>query len=122
MVRKTPRNYEREVEHALRAARHAGDLLTSAFHRGFPTDVDKQIDETIRSSLQTTFPDYGYRGEELGLASLPQDQDKHLWLVDPQDGTSAAKRGFRGAAVSIALLRDGTPVLGVVHAYGAPDD
>jgi ADP-ribosylglycohydrolase len=43
-------------------------------------------------------------------------------MVDPDDGTAAFEKGFRGASVSIALLRDGRPVLGVVHAYCAPDD
>jgi fructose-1,6-bisphosphatase/inositol monophosphatase family enzyme len=55
------------------------------------------------------------------LVAKPSDADKHLWLVDPQDGTSAASKGFRGAAVSIALLRDGQLVLGVVYACTAPD-
>jgi fructose-1,6-bisphosphatase/inositol monophosphatase family enzyme len=58
----------------------------------------------------------------LGLVSPPQDSAGHLWLVDPDDGTSAFEAGFRGASVSIALLRDGRPVLGVVFAYCAPDD
>ena len=67
------------------------------------------------------FPTYGYRGEEIGLTAQAEDAEHHLWLVDPQDGTSAAEKGFRGAAVSIALLRNGLPVLGVVLAYAAPD-
>ena len=57
----------------------------------------------------------------MGLTAEPKDAEHHLWLVDPQDGTSAAEKGFRGAAVSIALLRNGLPVLGVVLAYAAPD-
>ena len=68
------------------------------------------------------FPQYGYHGEELGFVSPPQDSAGHLWLVDPDDGTAAFEQGFRGASVSIALLRDGQPVLGVVYAYCAPDD
>ncbi len=32
------------------------------------------------------------------------------------------QQGYRGSAVSIALLRGGVPVLGVVHALNAPDD
>jgi fructose-1,6-bisphosphatase/inositol monophosphatase family enzyme len=45
----------------------------------------------------------------------------YCWLVDPHDGTSAFLAGERGSAVSIALLRDGVPVLGVVHAPLSPD-
>lgn len=122
MRRDPAANYEYQVNCALQAARYAGMLLSRAFHGGFEADIDKQIDQTICDSLSKPFPKYGYRSEELGLKSVPQDEGKHLWLVDPQDGTSAAQRGFRGASVSIALLRDGVPVLGVVHAYCAPDD
>jgi ADP-ribosyl-[dinitrogen reductase] hydrolase len=45
----------------------------------------------------------------------------YCWLVDPHDGTSAFLAGERGSSVSIALLRDGVPVLGVVHAPLSPD-
>ncbi len=44
------------------------------------------------------------------------------WLVDPNEGTTAWLAGRRGAAVSIALLEASQPVLGVVHAFNAPDD
>ncbi|MGH9629375.1 MAG: inositol monophosphatase family protein, partial [Bryobacteraceae bacterium] len=54
-------------------------------------------------------------------SAWPGDSREHLWLVDPNDGTAAFEKGFRGAAVSIALLRDGRPVLGVVYAYSEPD-
>lgn len=47
---------------------------------------------------------------------------RYCWLVDPNDGTSAYLKGWRGSAVSIAALRDGVPVLGVVYAFGYPDD
>jgi ADP-ribosylglycohydrolase len=43
-------------------------------------------------------------------------------VVDPQDGTSAFLRGLRGSSVSVALLCEGEPVPGVVHAPTAPDD
>jgi fructose-1,6-bisphosphatase/inositol monophosphatase family enzyme len=44
-----------------------------------------------------------------------------VWLVDPHDGTSEFLRGARGSSVSVALLRDGVPVLGIVHAPLSPD-
>lgn len=42
--------------------------------------------------------------------------DAFCGLVDPNDGKSAFLKGQRGPAVSIALLRRGTAVPGVVHA------
>ncbi len=80
------------------------------------------LNKQILGILSAGFPSYGYRGEELGLVRHSADPAGHLWLVDPDDGTAAFDKGFRGAAVSIALLHDGRPVLGVVYAYSAPDD
>jgi ADP-ribosylglycohydrolase/fructose-1,6-bisphosphatase/inositol monophosphatase family enzyme len=114
--------YESEIEFSIQAARSAGDFLRHEFHRGLTEEADLRADEILFGLLGSKFPAYGYRSEELGAKTLPRDAAGHLWLVDPQDGSSAAMRGFRGAAVSIALLRAGLPVLGVVHAYCAPDD
>ena len=96
-------------------------MLRQAFHSG-AREIDNQAEEEIRKILTAGFPQYGYLGEELGFVSAPQDSAGHLWLVDPDDGTAAFEKGFRGASVSIALLREGRPVLGVVYAYCAPDD
>jgi ADP-ribosylglycohydrolase/fructose-1,6-bisphosphatase/inositol monophosphatase family enzyme len=114
-------DYRAELDCAVRAAAAAGTLLRRAFHSGEP-EIDHSAEEAIRKILTAGFPLYGYHGEELGFVSPPQDSTGHLWLVDPDDGTAAFEKGFRGASVSIALLREGRPVLGVVYAYCAPDD
>jgi ADP-ribosylglycohydrolase len=114
--------YTHETAHAVKAAQAAGNLLRKAFHKGRAEEVEELAERHIFHVLHGAFPDYGYRGEELGLLAEPRDKKGHLWLVDPQDGTKAAQKGFRGAAVSIALLREGVPVLGLVFAYSAPDD
>jgi fructose-1,6-bisphosphatase/inositol monophosphatase family enzyme len=117
-------NYQNELACAIDAALGAGALLRRAFHAepDSSADHDLEAETGIHQALMSAFPQYGYRGEEMGPAALPQDDDNHLWLVDPNDGTSSFKQGYRGAAVSIALLRNGRPVLGVVYAYCAPDD
>jgi hypothetical protein len=40
----------------------------------------------------------------------------HLWLVDPLDGVEAFLEGRGGFTVDIALVEDGVPIYGVVHA------
>ena len=52
---------------------------------------------------------------------LEADPNGFCWVVDPHDGTRAFLEGRRGSAVSIALLRRGEPVLGVVYAPSSPD-
>jgi len=112
-------SYERALNVALACARKAGATLRAAFHEN--RDVDKEAEREIRETLRVEFPSWGYRGEETG-AALPADGETNWWVVDPNDGTFAFLSGFRGAAVSIALLHDRVPVLGVVYAYAAPDD
>jgi ADP-ribosyl-[dinitrogen reductase] hydrolase len=118
-----------ELETAIQAALKAGDLLRSEFNRpegprgsGDHAEVDEPAERLIFEYLTSAFPTYGYLGEELGSRKVPSNADELLWVVDPNDGTSAYLKGFRGAAVSIALLRRGEPVLGVVYAYNFPDD
>ncbi len=120
--------YTRELEVAVSAARAAGELLLKEFHlpsgpRGKPgkADADVEAENLIRQQLLSAFPAYGYRGEETGAQAATRGQ-KHCWLVDPNDGTADFQKGRRGPAVSIGLIRDGVPVLGVVFSYAAPDD
>lgn len=115
------------LEAALEAARHAGDLLRADLHRpGGPrghvdkADADTEAELAIRDALARAFPDWGYLGEETGR-SAPRP-GAPVWLVDPNDGTRDYLLGRRGSAVSIALVHEGRPVLGVVHAFAYPDD
>src|SRR5262245_41801691 len=119
-------SYERALRTALDAASEAGELLRREFHRwggarghAGHAEADEEAEWLIRKRLLSAFPDYKYRGEETGSV---KGKDPHVWLVDPNDGTSAFLRGSRGSSVSIALVRSGIPVLGVVYAFAAPDD
>jgi ADP-ribosylglycohydrolase/fructose-1,6-bisphosphatase/inositol monophosphatase family enzyme len=113
---------------AIEAALEAGAMVRREFHRtggprgyGGHADVDEEAERVIRVRLQQAFPDWGYRGEETGSAGV-EPNPRYLWLVDPNDGTVSFLQGVRGSSVSIALLRDRQPVLGVVYAPCAPDD
>ena len=111
---------------ATEAAREAGALLREEFRRpggprgeGGHAEIDRPAEELIQKRLLAAFP-WDYLGEELGR----RDGSDHRfrWLVDPNDGTASYLKGYRGSAVSIAAMRDGVPVLGVVYAFGYPDD
>lgn len=113
------------IPEVMQAVLSAGALLRAEFHRpggprGTPgkCPVDLQIEAELMERLMTLHP-CNWHGEE-----LPRRAAGHAdtWVVDPQDGTRAFQKGLRGSAVSVALLRHGQPVLGVVHAPTAPDD
>jgi ADP-ribosyl-[dinitrogen reductase] hydrolase len=113
---------------ATEAALAAGELLRDEFHRasgplgsGDGCEADRWAERLIREKLLGAFPEWGYRGEETGWRPAV-DGDRHQWLVDPNSGTADFIRGMRGSSISIALLNDDRPVLGVVYAFAAPDD
>jgi len=106
---------------ALDAALSAGAILRDEFNRpGGPrgtighAEADDAAEHLIMERLKAVFPRDSFLGEETGRH---HGTSKRIWLVDPNDGTSAYMEGFRGASVSIALLDRGELVLGVVYAY-----
>lgn len=80
--------------------------------------IDREIEERLRSRLQSLVP-CPFAGEETDLTPGPE-QDS-IWLVDPHDGTFEFTSGKRGTAISVSLLKEKIPVLGVVHAPLSPD-
>jgi len=113
--------YSQALETAVQAARRAGDLLLAEFCRpGGPrgssghAPVDGEAEALIAQDLLSRFSDWGFLGEE--RSDLRRGGD-HIWVVDPNDGTRAYLEGWRGSAVSIALVHQGRPVLGVVYAF-----
>ncbi len=110
---------------AITAVLAAGSLIRAEFHRPNgprgahgKAPVDTEAEACLRERLIALHP-CDWHGEE-----LPRSNSGHadVWMVDPQDGTSAFLRGKRGSAVSVALVRNGQPVLGVVFSPTAPDD
>jgi ADP-ribosylglycohydrolase/fructose-1,6-bisphosphatase/inositol monophosphatase family enzyme len=107
------------------AAEAAGRRIAAEFARpqgprghGSHADIDDEVEAELRARLLALLP-ARWRGEETGVAAGPGGP--YCWLVDPNDGTSTFLKGGQGSAVAIALLRDGVPILGVVHAPRAPD-
>ncbi len=113
---------------AIAAAEEEGAQLAAEFYRpdgprgqGGSAPIDTEMEERLREKLQALFP-CAFGGEETGLTpATGTGHDGWMWLVDPHDGTSDFLLGRRGSAVSIGLMKDGRPVLGVVHAPLAPD-
>jgi histidinol-phosphatase len=77
------------------------------------TDADESAEELLRASLTMHRPDDSVFGEELG--GTPAFTGRQ-WVLDPIDGTKNFVRGVPVWCTLIALLADGTPVVGVVSA------
>jgi myo-inositol-1(or 4)-monophosphatase len=107
---------ESAVEFAADALKGGRTRLKSLIDKGdygFATVVDVEIEELVRSRLRADFPDIPFLGEEEGGADLTADS---LWVLDPIDGTANYADGSPLCAISLALVRDGRPVIGIVDA------
>lgn len=86
---------------------------------GSPVTVaDREAEEIIEKKLKEILPDIPIIGEEAAAVGRLPDLSgaEYFWLVDPLDGTKEFISGSGDYTVNIALIRDGTPVLGVVYA------
>ena len=83
--------------------------------RDFVTVADEAAETVIVERLERAFPDHAIVAEESGGRDRASPW---RWLVDPLDGTTNFVHAFPVFAVSIALFRDETPVLGLVVDVG----
>ena len=108
-----------------RIAREAGRIAASrsgsAFRRwekapGNPVcEIDIEVDAFLRDRLRALDPEAGWLSEETADRSDRIERSR-LWVVDPIDGTRDYLRGRSGWSVSVALVEDRLPVLGVLDA------
>ncbi|KQS75388.1 inositol monophosphatase [Rhizobium sp. Leaf384] len=75
--------------------------------------ADREVENLIRAAVAEAHADDGFLGEEYGLAA---GTSGYTWVVDPIDGTSPFVNGMPSWCVSIAVLRDSKPVIGVIYA------
>ena len=115
--------YERELEVALETAREAGAVLLRHYDEDAQaweksednpvTHADLESDRVIRARLRAAFPDDAMLSEETA-ADPAHTQASRIWIVDPMDGTKEFTKRIPEFAVSIALVEEGEPVVGVI--------
>lgn len=77
------------------------------------TEADIAVNDLLRTRLMGARPDYGWLSEETEDDSSRLTQSS-VWVVDPIDGTRAFTKGKPHFVISVALVEDGRPVLGVL--------
>ena len=81
------------------------------------TEADTAAEDIIIAGLQEIAPDTPIVAEEAFSAGhSPDISGGRFWLVDPLDGTREFVDRNDEFTVNIALIEDGKPVCGVVHA------
>jgi myo-inositol-1(or 4)-monophosphatase len=75
------------------------------------TAADREAERVIRALIEQAFPDHGISGEEFGEKP---GAGRHVWSLDPIDGTRAFICGLPSWTTLIALLDEGAPVVGLI--------
>ena len=121
-------NLDKELNLAKIAAKEAGNFLISekdnisttiySKDKDIKLQADIQTEELIKSMLEkdSSFP---ILGEESG--SSVKELGATYWVVDPLDGTANFARNIPISCVSIALINNNFPVLGVIYDFNHND-
>lgn len=79
----------------------------------FVTNVDIGVQKFLRPRLKDMFPDVQFMSEETENSDI--DMSSKVWVLDPIDGTTNLIHDYRMSAVSLALVDDGVPLMGVIY-------
>lgn len=121
-------SYQKELEIAIQSVLEAGGVLIEYFEkknyevryksksgRGSPvTDADVKSNEILKSKIASNFPDDGWLSEET-VDDKTRLEKKRVWVVDPLDGTNDFLKGIPEFSISVALVEDKSPVIGIVY-------
>src|SRR3989442_8184013 len=117
--------WENELAFATDLARKAGETIQAGYgrieqidrksRRDVVTDVDFRSEELVISGIRRRFPNDAILAEESGShAGRAAVKAERTWVIDPLDGTVNYANGIPFYCVSIGLVADGQPVVGVV--------
>jgi myo-inositol-1(or 4)-monophosphatase len=120
----TNHDFSQELGIAETAAREAGRIVMGLFgkdyrieekSKGNPvTTADLEANRTIREIVRGRYPGDGWLSEE-DADNLDRLSASRVWVVDPIDGTKEFIEGVPQFAVSIGLVVEGRPMVGVVY-------
>jgi len=114
----------KELTIAKKAAFEAGNFLRKnknnsnkaifSTKRDIKLHADIEAEKIIKDIINND-SNFGILAEESGMSS--EEYCKNLWVVDPLDGTANYSRNIPLCCVSIAMLSDTKPVLGVIYDF-----
>ena len=115
--------YKQELAFARKVVGEVGDILMERFGsisvpkflnqvKGVAAEVDLLADNHIREAIERTYQNHGIFTEESEAKGI---ESEFVWLADALDGTINFVRGKRDFAVTLSLMRNKQPVLGVTY-------
>ena len=116
-------DFNKELTIAKKAALEAGDFLRknknnlrkilSSTNRDIKLQADIEAEKIIKDIIKID-SNFGILAEESGMS---EKSHQNLWVVDPLDGTANYSRNIPLCCVSIAMLSDTKPVMGVIYDF-----
>jgi myo-inositol-1(or 4)-monophosphatase len=115
-----------ELDLAIELAHAAGRIQMDRYERlerieakgprDVVTEVDHLCEALVMNAVRERYPEDAFYAEEIGeVAAAGGAVSGRVWIVDPLDGTINYANGIPFFCISIALVADGKPVLGVVY-------
>ena len=121
---------DREKTTAISAAQAAGAVIRAVYETNYRVDykhndspvtvADHEANHKIHQIIHRAFPHDGWLSEET-TDSPARLSKRRVWVVDPLDGTKEFIDKIPEFAVSIGLIEEGRPILGVIY-YPALDE
>ena len=119
-----------DLEFAVALSARAGEILMDRYERlerihyksarDVVTEADHMSEELIIEAIKAYHPTDAILAEESGehhavAGEAPTSGKGRVWIIDPLDGTVNYANGIPFFCVSIGLVLDGLPSVGVVH-------
>lgn len=96
--------------------KHSGKTSQKNIKHDDPTDyateADLEAEKVIVNMLTSSFPTHNLIAEE---GTGVNKGSKFTWVIDPLDGSISFGQGIPYFSVSIGLLEEGVPILGVIY-------
>ena len=112
-----------ELKIAKEAALQAGSIILNFYKSDYEikdkgyhnpvTTADHAADLRLKEILMEARPEYGWLSEE-SIDSTERLSKERVWVVDPLDGTKEFIEGVPNFVVSVALVENGVPIVGVL--------
>lgn len=113
-----------ELDIVIDAVKRAGTCVMQLARKGFETyrkadhspvtSADFAVNDILRETLMNHFPNDGWMSEE--SPDCPNRLNtSRVWVIDPIDGTSYFIKGIPQFSISVALVEQQQPILGVVY-------
>jgi len=93
------------------------DSTYEIYHKGkidLVTTADIKSEEVLKKGLKELTPDIPVIGEE-SFSEKEKFKSSYCWMVDPLDGTTNFAHNLPWFAISVALLKEKEPILGIIY-------